>query len=265
MIGSYPDTLSGLGNAGIACWRRPRCRESIPGQASARYAARMAKESRASEGRAGQSAGGKGGIAEGALREFVQAIVRDEAAALGLLGASPGLARAYFERGATREGADVYFLEAIACYVYAGDTALHVAAAAYRTAIARQLLKLGADVHARNRRGASPLHSAVRGEPGSASWAPDAQVAMVTLLIGAGADPNAVDKGGVTPLHRAVRHRCAAAVRALLEGGADASRKNKGGSTALMLALHNTGRGGTGSAAAKAEQSEILRLLDPAR
>jgi hypothetical protein len=31
----------------------------------------------------------------------------------------------------------------------------------------------------------------------------------------------------------------------------------------LTLAQHNTGRGGTGSAEAKAEQSEILRLLGP--
>jgi len=201
--------------------------------------------------------------AVGALRELVDAIVRDEASALRLLAASPELARARFERGATRQAANVYFLEAIACYIYEGDTALHVAAAAYRSALARQLLALGADVHARNRRAATPLHSAVRGEPGSASWAPQAQAALVSLLIAEGADPNAVDRGGVTPLHRAVRNRCAAAVRALLEGGADARRKNKSGSTALTLALQTTGRGGTGSAQAKAEQAEIVRLLGP--
>ena len=195
------------------------------------------------------------------MRELVDAIVQDEAEALRLLAVSPELARARFERGATRQGPNVYFLEAIACYLYEGDTALHVAAAAYRTMLARELLTQGADVHAQNRRGATPLHSAVRGGPGSASWAPGAQVATIGMLIATGADPNAVDKSGVTPLHRAVRNRCAAAVRALLDNGADARRKNKSGSTALTLAQHNTGRGGTGSAEAKAEQSEILRLL----
>jgi hypothetical protein len=66
---------------------------------------------------------------------------------------------------------------------------------------------------------------------------------------------------GVTPLHRAVRTRCAAAVAALLDGGADAARKNKGGSTALRLARLTTGRGGSGSPEAKAQQQEILRLF----
>src|SRR5262249_37413720 len=49
---------------------------------------------------------------------------------------------------------------------------------------------------------------------------------------------------GVTPLHRAVRTRCAAAVRALLDGGADPRRKNKNGSTPIKLATQHTGRGG---------------------
>jgi len=80
-------------------------------------------------------------------------------------------------------------------------------------------------------------------------------------LIAAGADPNAFDANGTPPLHRAVRNRCAAAVGALLDGGADPHRKNGSGSTVKQLATMTTGRGGTGSAAAKAEQAEILRLL----
>ena len=44
--------------------------------------------------------------------------------------------------------------------------------------------------------------------------------------------------------------------------GADAARKNKSGSTAIVLATHNTGRGGTGSPEAKEQQREILRLLE---
>ena len=67
--------------------------------------------------------------------------------------------------------------------------------------------------------------------------------------------------GGVTPLHRAVRNRCAAAVRALLDGGGDGSATNDRGSTALDLAGWTTGRGGTGSPAAKAEQAAIVEVL----
>jgi len=62
-------------------------------------------------------------------------------------------------------------------------------------------------------------------------------------------------------LHRAVRNRSAAAVKALLEGGADPHSPNARGSTPMLLATQNTGRGGSGSAEAKAQQQEILRIL----
>jgi hypothetical protein len=50
-------------------------------------------------------------------------------------------------------------------------------------------------------------------------------------------------------------------VQTLLACGADPALKNKSGSTPMVLAIHNTGRGGTGSPEAKAQQQEILRLL----
>jgi ankyrin repeat protein len=125
----------------------------------------------------------------------------------------------------------------------------------------QKLIATGASVRARNRRGAEPLHYAVDGIPGSGKWNPSAQAATVNHLIEAGADPDATDKSGVTPLHRAVRTRCAAAVKALLEGGADRRLKNKNGSTPMMLATQNTGRGGSGSCEAKAQQELIVRLL----
>ena len=93
------------------------------------------------------------------------------------------------------------------------------------------------------------------------AWNPSAQTKIIARLIGAGADPNAVDKSGVAPLHRAVRNRCSAAVRALIDGGADPRAPNRNGSTPLLLATQNTGRGGSGSAEAKAQQKEIFRLL----
>jgi ankyrin repeat protein len=153
-----------------------------------------------------------------------------------------------------------YFKE-IAYYVYAGDTALHVAAAAYQCDIAEELVSREANVSARNRRGAEPLHYAADGIPGSQASDADGQYAIVQFLIAAGADPNSEDKSGVAPLHRAVRTRSTAAVRALLVNGADALRKNKSGSTPLHLAVQNTGRGGSGSAAAREEQGTIIRLL----
>jgi ankyrin repeat protein len=142
-----------------------------------------------------------------------------------------------------------------------GDTALHIAAAAYARGIARKLLAKGASVRARNRRGAEPLHYAVDGIPGSKTWNPVAQEAVVACSIEAGADPNSADKSGVTPLHRAVRTRCAAAVRTLLASGPDARRKNGNGSTPHHLAVQNTGRGGTGSSASRQQQQEIILLL----
>ncbi len=145
-----------------------------------------------------------------------------------------------------------------------GDTALHVAAGAYRPAIVRTLTGLGADVCARNRRGAEPLHYAADGRPGSRAWNPTAQAATIASLVEAGADPNATDRSGVTPLHRAVRTRSAAAVRALLDGGADARQPNARGSTPLHLATRASGRSGSGSPESKAQQLEIVRLLKSA-
>jgi hypothetical protein len=197
------------------------------------------------------------------LMALVRAIAGgDVAAALRLLAASPGLVTAVAEVGATRQSAKAFYLDQISHYLYAGDTALHIAAAAGRLEIVRQLIASGADVRARNRRGAEPLHYAVDGVPGSSTWNPAAQAAIVARLIEAGADANAGDRGGVTPLHRAVRNRCAAAVSALLDGGADARRQNKSGSTPTQLATQNTGRGGTGSPEAKVQREEIVSLLE---
>jgi ankyrin repeat protein len=184
------------------------------------------------------------------------------AAAVRLLAASPSLASAQVERGATRQESTDYFLVEIAHYVYAGDTALHIAAAGYQTEVAHALVAAGANINAKNRRGAQALHYAAEGHPGTAHWNPTAQAAIIAYLIQAGADPAATDNSGVAPLHRAVRTRSAAAVAALLDLGADPHRPNRNGSTPLKLATQNTGRGGTGTPESKAQQREIVRLLE---
>jgi len=178
-----------------------------------------------------------------------------------MLAASPKLALERAEDGATRQSAGAYFFDEIKLYMYEGDTALHMAAAAYQVRIAEALIAKGAAIRAQNRRGAEPLHYAADGAPSFRHWNPNEQAATIACLIHAGANPNTVDKSGVAPLHRAVRTRCAGAVKALLEGGADVCAKNKSGSTPMLLASRNTGRGGTGTPESKAQQEEIVRLL----
>lgn len=116
-------------------------------------------------------------------------------------------------------------------------------------------------MRARNRRGGEPLHAATRGGPGSTGWDPARQRQTIGYLVEAGADPNALATGGVTPLHRAVRNRCSGAVGALLQLGGDPRLANDRGSTAVDLARWTTGRGGSGSVAAPAEQQRIVALL----
>jgi len=181
--------------------------------------------------------------------------------AIQLLEAAPRLAIEAAHVGATRETADAHFLDAIEHYVYAGDTALHIAAAAYAPDVARELIRLGASPRARNRMGAEPLHYAAVGNPGSRHWDPVAQAAVIDVLIDAGADPNAVDKRATAPIHCAVRTRCAAAVHVLLAHGADPRAKTRTGSMPLHLAVQTTGRGGSGTAGARTQQEEIIRLL----
>jgi ankyrin repeat protein len=200
------------------------------------------------------------------FRTLVQAIVLgDVVAAEKMLQVFPSLAKERAAYGATRQAAGENFYKEILHYMYEGDTALHMAAAAYQESIATELIARGADVRAKNRRGAEPIHYAADGVPGSRAWNPHAQAATIAFLIAAGADPNVTDKSGVTPLHRAVRTRCAAAVKALLDGGADARAPNKRGSAPMLLAMQNTGRGGAGSVEARTQQAEILCLLEGRR
>src|ERR1700742_5356768 len=84
---------------------------------------------------------------------------------------------ASFTAGATRQDPKTCFLDAIGQYIYAGDTALHVAAGAYATTIVRSLIAASSDIRARNRRGAEPLHLAAMGMPGGRHWNPKAQAA----------------------------------------------------------------------------------------
>ncbi len=160
----------------------------------------------------------------------------------------------------TQRIADERFIAAIVHQVYAGDTLLHVAAAAFQAGMVEALLAKGADVHTRNRRGATALHYAADTNRDDET----VQALTITCLLKAGADANARDKSGTAPLHRAVRTRGALAVKALLDGGADPNLGNGSGSIPFDLAHKTTGRGGSGTPKAKVAQAEIIQLLKAA-
>jgi ankyrin repeat protein len=190
--------------------------------------------------------------------EFIRLVVAGDTDRVSRrLSAAPALATTASPVGATRQQATDFFFTAISHYLYAGDTALHIAAAAFSRPMAELLMTHGADCRARNRRGAEPLHYAADGGRRN----PRAQAAVIEYLISMGAEPNAVDKTGVAPLHRAVRTRSIAAVKALLDGGAELRQPNKSGSTPLHLAVQNTGASGSGSDEARQQQAAIIKLL----
>lgn len=193
-----------------------------------------------------------------AFREFIQLVTTGDTDQVSWsLSAHPEFATLAADKGATREDSTPYFLANISHFIYAGDTALHMAAAAFKREVATLLVLHDADCRARNRMGAEPLHYAADAN----RWDPAAQAETIEYLISAGADPNALDDRGVSPLHRAVRTRSLDAVRALIDGGADPNAANKSGSTPLRLAVHTTGRSGSGSLRAKEQQAAIQRFL----
>ena len=192
------------------------------------------------------------------LLEFIREVVSGDVDKVSRhLARDPALASKSLEVGASRQDGANYFFTDIAHYLYAGDTPLHMAAAAFRRDVAALLIAHGANARAKNRRGAEPLHYAAD----TNHWDPSPQAATIAYLISAGADPNALDRSGVAPLHRAVRTRSAPAVRALLDGGADPRRPNKSGSTPIHLARMTTGRSGSGSPHAREQQAAIVKLL----
>ena len=200
--------------------------------------------------------------ADSELLHLMRAIAAtDHSAVAYQISRTPEIAIAALTAGGVRGNSESFFLDDIRMQLYAGDTALHVAAWAYDEVTIRRLVELGAGVRATNRRRAQPLHAATSGSPETPHWNPDQQCATIRLLVEFGADIEATAMGGVTALHRAVRNRCSMAVATLLTLGADPLRPNDNGSTPLELANWTTGRGGTGSAASKVEQQEILRLL----
>ena len=136
--------------------------------------------------------------------DFVEQVVNGDMDEVSRrLAVNPSIATESAEIGATRQDASNYFFSEIAHYIYGGDTALHMAAAAFQRPIAELLVAHGADCRAKNRRRAEPLHYAADAN----HWDPTAQAETIEYLLSVGADSNALDSSGVAPLHRAVRTR----------------------------------------------------------
>ena len=145
---------------------------------------------------------------EGMFSRLIRAVVRGEKDVVSrLLATHPELATAQATDGATRGHATEFFFEEIRHYLVSGDSALHMAAAAFQRPIAELLMRSGANCGVRNRRGAEPLHYAADAN----RWEPAAQRDTIAYLLTVGADPNALDRSGVAPLHRAVRTRASEA------------------------------------------------------
>jgi hypothetical protein len=179
-------------------------------------------------------------------------VVDDLAKASALLKRDPGLAQCLNKKPRLYHSKIFHWL-------YAGDTALHLAAAGHRVDLVQLLLASGADPNAAtNHRSSSPLHYAADGNINAPAWDATKQARTIRSLIDSGAHVNLQDKNGASPLHRAVRTRCVAAVQCLLKAGGDPFLKNKPGSTPFHLAVQNTGRGGSGTAEAVTAQRQII-------
>lgn len=115
---------------------------------------------------------------------------------------------------------------------------MHYAALRGETKSIEMMLKLGADVNARDVQGKTPLHDAcIKGHSET-----------VRLLLDHGANIGARDKNGVTPLHDAALGGAPVVVKLLLDRKADAQARDADGQTPLDYAQ-------------KLDRAEAVRIL----
>ena len=108
---------------------------------------------------------------------------------------------------------------------------LHLAAMRHSSEVVAVLVKeLGANVHAKDNKGRTPLHVA-------AGCADNETAGVLGILNEVGADANAKDDSGATPLHVVAKMGHYWLARSLVrEYGADVNAKDNSGKTPLCLA-----------------------------
>lgn len=116
--------------------------------------------------------------------------------------------------------------------------------AAKQSSVVKKLISMGANVSARNRRGAEPLHYAADGGPRVTSVEPSRAVRYRLDDHSRRRRSQCCRHERGRTMHRAVRNRSAAAVAALIAGGAVPILPNAAGSTPRLLAHQNTGKSG---------------------
>ncbi len=121
-----------------------------------------------------------------------------------------------------------------------GETDLHIAARLNLPVLTISLLNQGADIHAKDKFGWTPLHLAAAKENASAT---------VEVLLNQGADIHAKDKFGWTPLHSAASNNTYETAEILLNKGANVNAKDNHGWTPLYWAARKNAY----------ETAEILR------
>jgi ankyrin repeat protein len=140
------------------------------------------------------------------------------------------IARALLDAGADIERRDKY-----------SHTRLYSAAFSHADAAVEFLLSVGADPHAEQGGGYTPLHAICwQGEYQDVETN-EAAARIIDLLVGAGSDVNGRDKNGNTPMHEAASGDWGnpTAIRTLLRHGAEPDLVNESGLTPLMLASSN--------------------------
>lgn len=110
------------------------------------------------------------------------------------------------------------------------ETALHYACFyIHNMKVVRSLIKKGADIHARDINGVTPLISACDGN----------YLATIRYLVKKGAEINVKDTTGNTPLMYASQEGCTRIVKFLIKKGAYYNALNKNNESALMLACYH--------------------------
>lgn len=104
---------------------------------------------------------------------------------------------------------------------------IHIAARNNSRDVIKELIKLRADVNAKDRYGKTALHEATQRNYRD----------IMLMLIRAGADVNQATDAGLAPLHTAAQNGRFLAAKLLLEKGADIESKNKWGETPMHQAL----------------------------